>query len=279
MSTAPDTEARKRHVIVHATDLHPDGGIAFEHGVALARDTHSKLYSLYACQPGEEQRRMPDAGELLTAWGRGEAADAVGHEKVAHTCCEDPVDTMLDFIQQVEPDLLVVGTRRTKGLRRFFQNSVSESLARNAKMPTLFVPIGEDGFIDHGDGEVRLKTVLAPISDADVAKRTAAVINDLVEDSALEGVEVYFMHVGKTPLDKAQLTLPESDRIHWQVEERAGGFLDEVVGCVREHGADLVVMPTRGHDSVGDVLRGSHTEKVVRSAPCPVLSIPLGASS
>jgi nucleotide-binding universal stress UspA family protein len=34
-------------------------------------------------------------------------------------------------------------------------------------------------------------------------------------------------------------------------------------------------MATRGHDGLADVLRGSHTEQVVRAAACPVLSVPL----
>jgi nucleotide-binding universal stress UspA family protein len=37
----------------------------------------------------------------------------------------------------------------------------------------------------------------------------------------------------------------------------------------------LVVMATRGHDSVLDVLRGSHTDRVLHRAHCPVLSVPV----
>ena len=35
--------------------------------------------------------------------------------------------------------------------------------------------------------------------------------------------------------------------------------------------ADLIVMSTRGHDSLSDRVMGSNTERVVRHAPCPVL--------
>lgn len=38
--------------------------------------------------------------------------------------------------------------------------------------------------------------------------------------------------------------------------------------------AGLIVMATRGHDGVGDVLFGSHTERVIRESTCPVLSVP-----
>jgi nucleotide-binding universal stress UspA family protein len=38
--------------------------------------------------------------------------------------------------------------------------------------------------------------------------------------------------------------------------------------------SSVIVMPTRGHDSVGDVLVGSHTEHVIRNCNRPVLVVP-----
>jgi nucleotide-binding universal stress UspA family protein len=38
-------------------------------------------------------------------------------------------------------------------------------------------------------------------------------------------------------------------------------------------------MATNGRDGfLGTIGRGSHTERVVRQAPCPVLSVPVGCS-
>ncbi len=42
-------------------------------------------------------------------------------------------------------------------------------------------------------------------------------------------------------------------------------------------GADLVVMGTHGRSGFGQVFLGSVTEKVLREAPCPVLTVPLPA--
>jgi nucleotide-binding universal stress UspA family protein len=39
--------------------------------------------------------------------------------------------------------------------------------------------------------------------------------------------------------------------------------------------ADLVVMPTHGHDAVLDAVRGSTTERVTRRLGRPLLSVPL----
>lgn len=47
----------------------------------------------------------------------------------------------------------------------------------------------------------------------------------------------------------------------------------EIVKFARENHCDLIVMGTHGHTGVRHALIGSVTEKVVRSADCPVLTI------
>jgi nucleotide-binding universal stress UspA family protein len=41
-----------------------------------------------------------------------------------------------------------------------------------------------------------------------------------------------------------------------------------------EDDVDLIVMGTRGSSGMGEFLVGSNTEKVIRTAPCPVLAVP-----
>lgn len=267
-SPVPDPS---RFVIVHATDLRPEGGAAFAHGLALAREMGAKLYSLYAADSDTASRPMPRAADVQAAWGDAKAVD---HEAVAHSCCEDPVDTMLDFVRRAAPDLLVVGTTRRKGLGRLLHGSVSEALARNAGKPTLFVPLGETGFVGER-GALTLRSVVLPVSDVAIARAAVAALDRLIVKSGLTGFEVVLLHVGAGSVDTTALDLPARDGLDWRYEQRDGDLVDVVVTCVEEHGADLVVMPTHGEDSLGDVLRGSHTERVMRRAPCPLLAVPL----
>jgi nucleotide-binding universal stress UspA family protein len=46
-----------------------------------------------------------------------------------------------------------------------------------------------------------------------------------------------------------------------------------VVDYAREHGVDLIVMGTHGRPGLAHLMMGSVAEKVVRLAPCPVLTI------
>jgi nucleotide-binding universal stress UspA family protein len=48
---------------------------------------------------------------------------------------------------------------------------------------------------------------------------------------------------------------------------------EEIVRQAREHDVDLIVMGTHGRTGLAHVLLGSVAEKVVRRAPCPVLTV------
>ncbi|HSD89391.1 MAG TPA: universal stress protein [Kofleriaceae bacterium] len=58
-----------------------------------------------------------------------------------------------------------------------------------------------------------------------------------------------------------------------QVLLRTGDARDMICQTAKELGVDLVVMGTHGRRGVTRALLGSVTESVVRSAPCPVLTI------
>jgi nucleotide-binding universal stress UspA family protein len=57
-------------------------------------------------------------------------------------------------------------------------------------------------------------------------------------------------------------------------EVREGSPFDEIVGFAKEKDIDLIVMGTHGRGWLAHVLLGSVTEKVIRKAPCPVLTVP-----
>jgi nucleotide-binding universal stress UspA family protein len=56
---------------------------------------------------------------------------------------------------------------------------------------------------------------------------------------------------------------------------RQGAPFDEIIANAREGGFDLIVMGTHGGSGLKHVLLGSVAEKVVRKAPCAVLTVRL----
>jgi nucleotide-binding universal stress UspA family protein len=58
-----------------------------------------------------------------------------------------------------------------------------------------------------------------------------------------------------------------------RAEVRVGRPYDEIVLAAAEHKADLIVVSTHGYTGIKHVLLGSTAERVVRHAPCPVLTV------
>jgi len=54
---------------------------------------------------------------------------------------------------------------------------------------------------------------------------------------------------------------------------KSGSAFDEIAKSAKELGADLIVMPTRGFTDPQSGEIGSTAERVVRHAPCPVLTV------
>lgn len=63
------------------------------------------------------------------------------------------------------------------------------------------------------------------------------------------------------------------EHLNIHAEVRPGTPFDEIVAMAQEKDVDLIVMGTHGRGWLAHVLLGSVTEKVVRKAPCPVLTV------
>jgi nucleotide-binding universal stress UspA family protein len=66
------------------------------------------------------------------------------------------------------------------------------------------------------------------------------------------------------------------DGVEVVTETREGRPPTEVVDYAATEGCDLVVMGTHGRTGLGHVVLGSVAERVVRTSPVPVLTVPVG---
>ncbi|MGE5246066.1 MAG: universal stress protein [Betaproteobacteria bacterium] len=69
--------------------------------------------------------------------------------------------------------------------------------------------------------------------------------------------------------------LTDADRAEFKAETvvRVGDPVAEIVEYARVRPVDLIVMGTHGRTGVAHLVLGSVAERVVRTAPCPVLTI------
>jgi nucleotide-binding universal stress UspA family protein len=59
----------------------------------------------------------------------------------------------------------------------------------------------------------------------------------------------------------------------------AGHSGDTISNAARELDADVIVVGTRGHGPVMGALVGSVTQRLLHTAPCPVLAVPMNAAA
>lgn len=75
--------------------------------------------------------------------------------------------------------------------------------------------------------------------------------------------------------DRLQLRITPNDRTHPSatIDIIWGTSAHSIVNYATERGIDLIVMGTHGRGGVAHLLLGSVAEKVVRHAPCPVMTV------
>ncbi len=66
---------------------------------------------------------------------------------------------------------------------------------------------------------------------------------------------------------------PAPEHIRFELVARKGEAVREILRAIADLGVDSVVIATHGRTGVGRLLLGSVAEKVVREAPCPVLTV------
>ncbi|HYN31689.1 MAG TPA: universal stress protein [Ilumatobacteraceae bacterium] len=137
--------------IVVGTDGSPTAGQAVSHAASLAALTGAHLH-IAMVAPRIPVLVAPDMVIASNEWGAAseqstrlslEAAAAsaaeVGAEVTTHALGGDPADALLSLCEQVDADLLVVGSRGMQGARRFLLGSVSSRCAHHAGCSVLIV--------------------------------------------------------------------------------------------------------------------------------------------
>jgi len=144
---------------------------------------------------------------------------------------------------------------------------------------------------------INLQQILCPVdfsSYSDHAMRYAAAMADKF-NAHLTLLHVVAPMVAALPgeaalPEMAQLRTGEIERSCCERMEQAAGSLAlpgkqvdckvlngvpylEIIRFAREHATDLIVLGTHGRTGIAQLLIGSVAERVVRKAPCPVLTV------
>lgn len=198
---------------------------------------------------------------------------------------------ILEYAAEEDVDLIAMGTHGRRGLRRVLLGSVAEEVVRAAGCPVLAVR-REEGeaeltdfgrivvpvdFSGHSKLGVRHAVELAEAFGADL--RLVHVLEQVTYPDFYFPVSVPEWNVG-TLRGEARKRLVElasefarGTDLEVEVEVRVGRAAAEIVDVAEGVGADLIVIASHGLHGLERVLLGSVAERVIRQAPCSVLTV------
>lgn len=132
--------------ILVPTDGSEQAESALNHAVGLAREHDATLHLLYVADSNRDSVTTL-GGEVVDALEReGEriledAAERLGGTVDLVDAVEtgDPVETILDYADRVDADVIVMGTHGRRGLDRYLLGSTTERVVRRASVPVLTI--------------------------------------------------------------------------------------------------------------------------------------------
>ena len=145
---------------------------------------------------------------------------------------------------------------------------------------------------------IQLKSILVPTDFSENAATAFSYAKDFAEAFGGEIIvahitepDIYFGYPATVPIGLEGMWAEIKDVVDQRFEEVRAAFGDDVdirtvhrdgsaaqklIELAKEEGVSLIVIATHGHTGLKHLFLGSTAERVVREAPCPVLTVHVG---
>lgn len=292
--------------ILFPTDFSGPSNRALDHALILAHRFDAELLMLhvevpYATDPNNPRFEFPKLEELFQAIREQVdkrlnapelpvvSGDIEIHHEVKRAVSAAP--EILQYAQDTEVDLIVMGTHGRTGLGHFLLGSTAERVVHGARIPVLTIHHGEDVLTQHLG---KYESILVPIDFSESSRKALQAGAELADKfggtlSVLHVVEPVLSPQNMFAGDPSPIIIDDelSSRSQSAFEEFAEGLVPkgtplqlrsgtahkEITAEAKEKKVDLVVMADQGWSAVERWLLGGTTEKVIRRNPVPVLTI------
>jgi nucleotide-binding universal stress UspA family protein len=174
-------------------------------------------------------------------------------------------------------DLIVMATHGLRGWRHALLGSVTEGVLHGGNTPVFSVSRPDD----RPRTIAAVTKILCPINFSDTARDAAIYAANL---AAALGADLIFVHVvdesdirhAATGAAEVHGWIDPSLRVHGKYREIVlhGGAAERVLDCAEDIGADLLVLGAQHKMFRDGTVVGTTTERIVRFARIPVLTIP-----
>jgi nucleotide-binding universal stress UspA family protein len=267
--------------VLHPSDFTPASEAAFAHALKAALVAKAALTILHVSKKEEaEWTEFPGVRAMLERWGllpknsaQADVSKLGISVKKVQAVHDDPVESVTTYLEGHNTDLIVLATEQSKGKVQWLSKSIAIPISQKARLMTLFVPKGVDGFVSIKDGSISLNSLLIPVTSVPHAQPAIHAAARMVHRlNAPRGVFTV-LHVGDQE-SMPDVHLPDLPGWRWNTVARSGEVIDVIHETALEIKAELIVLTTEGRNGFLDALRGSHSERILRQSPCPVLAIP-----
>jgi nucleotide-binding universal stress UspA family protein len=238
---------------------------------------------------GGVSREFADQVSSLAEQAVESAREAAGDVPVETAVVEgDPPAEILAYAEEESVDLVAMGTHGRSGLRRLVAGSVTEHVVRRASVPVVTVREADvEAVTDYDD-------VLVPTDGSGPA---AAALDHAIAVAAAYDATIHAVNVVDVGALAAGSDVTPATRLLEQLKERGedatGDIADrareadvnavtavregfpgpDLLEYVEESGIDFVTMGTHGRTGIDRLLVGSTTERLIRRADVPVMSV------
>ena len=199
------------------------------------------------------------------------------------------VESINEHARDIRADLIVMGTHGRQGIDHAIMGSVTEKIVRTAPCPVVT--------LRENPKRKKTKNILFTTDFSEysflalpfalnIARKFKAklyqvyVVEPFVNDPANPNNHFpddrLFEKVENSAYDLFNTLNKESENSGIEInQEVITGFAPhaDIVEYVKKQAIDLIVIATHGHSGIKHMLLGSTTARIVRYAPCPVLSI------
>lgn len=195
---------------------------------------------------------------------------------------------ILDYADEHDIDLVVMGTHGRRGVERLFSGSIAEDVVRHAPCPVLTIRAGDGPMSTRA-----VRTILVPVDFSDSCKSALRHAKELAD---VYGARIEVVHVLEQVVvpnvDGLEVAVPPNAQVLEQVARSLRAFVvpetgtarvtthvvvghpaTEVLAFAGAWSADLIVIATHGRSELKQFLLGGVSEKIVRAAPCPVFTV------
>lgn len=287
--------------ILVPTDGSEGARIGARRGIDLAATTGADVHVLSVVdtreiEPSQASNEQTERERLLEKDAE-RAVDAISGLAKRHlssritTAVEEgiPFQTINEYVDTHDIDLIVMGTQGRTGLERVLLGSVAEKTLRTATVPIVTVTpdadvaeVGDELYenillpTDGSEGAelaIEWGITLAEVYDAMVHTVYSVDTSRFGDEGRAEFYDA-LEQTGREALETVRQRAREAD-LSIAGTLANGPAARAILSYSEEHDADLIVMGTHGRSGVRRYLIGSVTETVVRNADVPVCCVPM----